>query len=247
MSRVRSTEEKESNMQIFYAPPSQIRLPRLELRGQEAVHATRVLRYREGDALTVVDGEGGWYSGTVTSVGNETLVAEVTDHRTVPRPRPCVTLALGILRKRDRLEFAVEKAVELGASAVALFRSEHTVKENVRQDRLDATALAAMKQSGRTWLPPVTVYRSLEEVLESRGEGPVLMAHEKSSGENFDGSALSGEGNLLVLVGPEGGFSPAETELAERHGAELISLGRYRLRAETAVVAALSSIRSLRE
>jgi 16S rRNA (uracil1498-N3)-methyltransferase len=233
-------------MNLFYAHPDNIRGDRLELTGQEAHHAARVLRYRPGDSIEVTDGRGYRYTGTVNRI-NDNTVSVIVDQKIYKEPpSPECWLGMGILKKRSRLEFAVEKAVELGAQRISLFKSDHTVKENVRMDRLEATALSAMKQSLRNWLPQISLFDSLEDLLEAQTEAQLLMAHEKKK-EEGDGALVSlpvgsaGSANtLLLLVGPEGGFSPREVQKVQRRNGRLVSLGRYRLRTETAAVVFLS-------
>lgn len=212
----------------------------MELIGQEAIHASKVLRAREGDALVVVDGKGGRYQGSIRRITKESLQVGVDDKQKIPAPDPLLMLGMGIIKKRDRLEFAVEKAVELGVSRICLFRSERTVKENVRMDRLESTAISAMKQSLRAWLPEISVYDSFEEMLNSFRDTTILIAHEKADQDLKPFSNQFGDGKLFLLIGPEGGFSDREIEKATELGARVISLGSNRLRTETAAVAFLS-------
>ncbi|NIT58565.1 MAG: RsmE family RNA methyltransferase, partial [Aliifodinibius sp.] len=107
-------------MNIFYAPPSQINNGFAELLDQEAIHASKVLRVREGDKLTIVDGEGGRYHGVVRRITKKSVQVEISDEQHHSRQKPHLILGMGIIKKRDRLEFAVEKAIELGAAQIAL-------------------------------------------------------------------------------------------------------------------------------
>ncbi len=109
-------------MNIFYAPPSQIHGDVAELLDQEAHHASKVMRMREGDRLIVVDGEGSRYEGPIRRITKKSVQIELQEHQQFDKPVPKIILGMGIIKKRDRLEFAVEKAVELGASRIALFR-----------------------------------------------------------------------------------------------------------------------------
>jgi len=228
-------------MNIYYAPPSQIRNGFAELRGQEATHASKVMRAREGDMLTVVDGEGGRYEGPIKMISDGVIQIEITDSEQQPELSPQLVLGMGIIKKRDRLEFAVEKSVELGASAIALFRSERTIKENVRIDRLESIAISAMKQSLRAWLPPISLYHSLDELLDDHPDAEYLAAHEKVDvgDKRYNLQEINNE-KLLLLVGPEGGFSTDEIAKFQEQDAQLISLGSNRLRTETAAVVFLS-------
>lgn len=227
-------------MNIFYAPPGQIYESHLELSGQEAKHASKVLRYQTGDAITVVDGRGGWYEGIVGQITKNSMLVSINDSKTIPNPNPELVLGLGLIKKRDRLEFAVEKAVELGVSEIALFRSRHTVKENVRMDRLKHTALAAMKQSLRAWLPEIQLKSSLTEVLKEYPDCLTLIAHEKAERKAGIREEMLRHEKLLLLIGPEGGFADEEINEALQKGGELISLGSHRLRTETAAITFIS-------
>lgn len=227
-------------MNIFYAPPEQIAGHSIELLGQEARHAGQVLRYRKGDSITVVDGQGGWYEGTIHTILKDTVQISIDRHFLKKPPQPELVLGLGIIKKRDRLEFAVEKAVELGVSEIALFRSRYTVKEKIRRDRLEKTVLSAMKQSLRAHLPEIEMFESVYSVVETYNDCKVLIAHQE--GENGTGipDKIKREAKLLLLVGPEGGFSPEEIQNLSEKGAELVTLGNHRFRTETASTVFLS-------
>jgi len=143
---------------------------------------------------------------------------------------------MGMIKKRQRLEFAVEKLVELGASEIILFESQRTERSNIRIDRLEDKAISAMKQSLRAWLPDIKVYHSFEEVLEQHGTHPSYIAHVKVKAENSFTSITKERNSMLMMVGPEGGFSESEIDLASNYGVEQVSLGPYRLRTETAAI-----------
>ncbi len=227
-------------MNIFFAPPRHIHGSHIKLTGQEAIHASKALRRRPGDAITVVDGQGGWYEGTIVGVTKETVDIEISRSENRPQNVPRLVLGLGIIKKRARLEFAVEKAVELGVSSIAMFRSEHTVKEKVRPDRLESVVLSAMKQSMQAWLPEIKLYESLDEVIRHHEDHTLLAAHEKTEARPGVDTDFRKPGNILLLVGPEGGFSDSEISAIREKGGQLISLGRNRLRSETAAIVLLS-------
>jgi len=232
-------------MNSYYAPLSQIQNGFIELREQEAKHASKVMRASEGDKLSVVDGRGGRYSGPITRITKNTIQLEIEEQKREEVPKPSLVLGMGIIKKRDRLEFAVEKAVELGARDIGLFRSEHTIKENVRVDRLEAIAISAMKQSLRCWLPEISFYQGWQEMVDRHPEAQCLVAHEKIDKEPFQPQDYKKKDKpILLMVGPEGGFSSDEISQFKEKGARLVSLGSYRLRAETAAVAFLSQFLS---
>lgn len=228
-------------MNIFFAPKEQVYGDIIELTGQEARHASKVMRYGEGDPIDIVDGEGGWYECEVEYIAKDSLKSRIQKNRSIPPPSPQIAAAFGLIKKRDRLEFAVEKAVELGANEITLFKSRHAVKQNVRMDRLEARVLSAMKQSQRAWLPGLKLFDSLDQLLQNYDGNTILLAH--NTGEEADRlSDFKNEKKLLLLVGPEGGFSEEEIASAKQQGAKMVSLGKYRLRAETAVITLLSRL-----
>lgn len=225
-------------MNIFFAPPSQIHDQVIELTGQEAIHATKALRYKEGDDISVVDGKGTWYKGTVQLITKKT-VRIIIDQALQKNAEPQAVLAIGMIKKRDRLEFAVEKAVELGVGSIAIFRGEHSVKQNLRLDRVKAAALSAMKQSLQTWLPKVQFHPSLNDVFTTHPECMPVAARQGAD-QLLSTEILTKNERVLFLVGPEGGFSESEMQLMEEQNVQFVSLGSNRLRAETAAVTLLN-------
>lgn len=224
-------------MNIFYAPPSQIHDKVIELTEQEAKHAIKVLRYSVGDGITVVDGLGNWYKGEVQLITDKTVrVAVRSVHNKKSRPK--AILGISIIKKRDRLEFAVEKAVELGVKGIAFFRGEHSVKKNLRRDRIESTVLSAMKQSLQAWLPDISMYKNLEELLAAYPNCHKIAAHETMQ-NILQPEVVQTHKDTLLLVGPEGGFSEQEIESMDTENVQLISLGEHRLRTETAAITLL--------
>lgn len=227
-------------MNIFYAPPAQIHSGFIELLDQEAAHAGKVMRVREGDRLTVVDGIGGRYEGPIRRITKGSVQIEIDKKQQISARKPELILGMGIIKKRDRLEFAVEKAVELGVSRIYLFRGEHTIKQNVRMDRLESIAVSAMKQSLRARLPEISLARSFDEMLDTASDAEYLAAHEKVDGEAEISKEKFSNDKLFLLVGPEGGFTSDEIDMVKQRGGKLVSLGPNRLRTETAAIAFLS-------
>lgn len=222
---------------IFYTDPKNIIGNQLELTDQEARHAAKVLRFEAGDELYASDGRGNLYKTTVRSASKNLVQAEIQE--TYPHPEPDIkkVLAFGAIKKRDRLEFAVEKTVELDAWQICIFDADHSERSRINEDRLKSIALSAFKQSKRRWLPEIVILNSLDEVLEHYKDHHLITAHVPEV--PAQPKAFQQRENLL-LVGPEGGFSDREIELCKARKSEFISLGKNRLRAETAVAAMLS-------
>jgi 16S rRNA (uracil1498-N3)-methyltransferase len=230
----------------FYAKPEHILGDRLELHDQEAHHASKVLRLSEGDEFWATDGRGSRYRVITTSVGKKQVTSEIQEHQQVESTAPAVVLVMSPTKQRARLETAVEKAVELGADEIMLLQSERTERSKIRMDRLETIVETAMKQSLRVWKPTLTEVDSLEALLKHEKESLLWLAHEAVSEDQPAGFSEEQHRQfqiaerVLVFVGPEGGYSETEVQLARDHGAEIISLGSHRLRAETAAIAILS-------
>lgn len=223
-------------MNLFYADSKDVQKNSLIIKGQEAQHISKVLRHSIGDTIFVTDGKGRCYTSRITEFKKTTVFLDIIEIEEEPLKEPQVVLCLGIIKKRDRLEFAVEKAVELGVAKFVLFKGEHSQKGNVREDRLESTAIAAMKQSLRFYLPDIIIEDSLENAVSSHSKNSnVIIADETidEKGKVFNNHQKQ---EYFLIVGPEGGFSKSEREFLATFQAEYYSLGEKRLRAETAAI-----------
>lgn len=224
---------------IFYASPSDFNdALTVEIQGQEALHISKVLRHRVGDIISVADGIGAHYEVEITEISNKSVIGKITNKKSEDVPKFRKVMAFGVIKKRDRLEFAIEKAVELGASELCLFNADHSERSNINEERLFTQVISAFKQCGAFWLPKLRVLSSLDEVFEHYKDSAYLMAHEEIEVYNQPKSLSAPQ--TVLLVGPEGGFSNREVALNKEKKGEFVSLGPLRLRAETAVLAFLS-------
>ncbi|MBO6621694.1 MAG: 16S rRNA (uracil(1498)-N(3))-methyltransferase [Balneola sp.] len=227
-------------MNFFYAPPENWKDDRseVEITGQEAIHISKVLRNKVGDQAFVVDGIGNRSKCEITDISKKSVQLKVLETNSQNEPTTKKVMAFGAIKKRDRLEFAIEKAVELDVWEICVFDADHSERSRLNEDRLHTQIVSAFKQSGRFYLPKLVIKRSLDEVLEQYKEHSILMAY-LGDEEAESPNQLTDSENLL-LVGPEGGFSKREADFAKSNGAQFFTLGKNRLRAETAVVAFLS-------
>jgi 16S rRNA (uracil1498-N3)-methyltransferase len=221
--------------------------PVYTLGGPEGHHAATVQRLRVGAALVLADGRGGTADAEVSAVGRGTLTLAVTAHRRVGTPDPRVVVAQGIA-KGDRGELAVQAMTEVGvdeiipwaaARCVAQWRGERGDKA---RDRWVATAREAAKQARRPWLPVV----SGDPDCSTRQVGARIAAaagafvlHEEA-GERLTTAALPASGDIVLVIGPEGGITAEEVSVFTAAGARAVRLGDSVLRTSTAGVAALA-------
>lgn len=239
-----NTGIREHLTTAFYAPPSAIRDRRVVLPEDEARHAVRVLRKRVGDEIAVVDGAGGRHRVRLEQVGKRKATGTILDtRREVGEPPYRLTVALALLKNRNRFETFLEKAAELGVHRVVPLQTARTEKKNLRAKRARKILLAAMKQSGRSRLVELAAPQALKAVLTETA-GRVLLCHERTGAEASLSGALAGgvPDELCLLVGPAGGFTDGEVEAARAEGAEVVSLGPRRLRAETAAITAAAAV-----
>jgi 16S rRNA (uracil1498-N3)-methyltransferase len=248
---------RKGEITTFYAPPPLPADGRVTLSGDQAHHAHTVCRFHKGDPITIVDGEGLAHFCEVIAITSERCVCRI--FKTVKNwgePPVSVDLASG-LSKSTKFDWTCEKATELGASGVIPFLSE---KSAIKLDdpagagrkvaRYQRLVVAAMKQSLRSRLPRIADITTLPQVIAAFSSyHRVLLADATKGSAPFDRAAelAFSARKILLIVGPESGFSPAELEQMCASGAVPISLGPRRLRTETAAVAFLSRIMGLFE
>jgi 16S rRNA (uracil1498-N3)-methyltransferase len=220
----------------------------LALGASAAAHVGRVLRLAVGAELTVFDGRGGEYPATIVESRGTVLRVRLGDHRPLERESPLeITLAHGLARG-ERMDWAVQKATELGVAVLApLITERSVVKLDVRQaakrrEHWRGVAIAACEQCGRNRLPEVLSPTAYGEWLATARAGVRLL---------FDPTAASGLQTIgkvsavTLLIGPEGGLSPAERTLAVDAGFKPVRMGPRVLRTETAAIAAVSALQAL--
>ena len=229
---------------VFLADPAQLALGTVVLDGPEGRHAVSVRRLRAGEELVLTDGAGTGAYGTVTSVeGKDRLEVEITDVRADPEPRPRLTVVQA-LPKGDRGELAVETMTETGVDAIVPWAASRCVTQWKAERGLKSlakwrnTAREAGKQSRRTRFPEVADLASTKQVCEllSRAALPAVL-HEEGA-EPLASAPLPADGELVLVVGPEGGVSPEELAAFAEAGAKPYRLGPSVLRTSTAGTAA---------
>jgi len=212
-------------------------------------HIAIVLRMKAGEELLLCDGQGTEYSATITAISRTELKAEIISiaQREIIGPR--ITLGQG-LPKSDKMDLIVQKATELGAANIIPLVTERTIvkirDEEKKIARWQKIAREAAMQSNRPDIPQVNPIQPFPDFLMTRAPGPLtlLLFPWEESAEPIKNvfKQSPNPSNIIVLIGPEGGFSLAEAEQAKSRGFHPVSLGRNILRTETASLAVLSII-----
>jgi 16S rRNA (uracil1498-N3)-methyltransferase len=216
-----------------------------------SAHAVRVLRLAVGDPLVLFDGHGGEHRATIVSAGRRQATVRIDAFDPVEREAPVATTLVMSVIAADAMDFAVRKAVELGAHAlvpVVAARSQGALDGERAERRVAhwrAIAVAACEQCGRNRVPPVAApVRLLTWLAEFEGESGTAALLAPGASRSLAALAAAAPPGCL-LIGPEGGFTVDEQERALRLGIEPVHLGRRVLRAETAALAALATVNAV--
>jgi 16S rRNA (uracil1498-N3)-methyltransferase len=218
---------------------------RIELPEAAAHHAVRVLRLRDGDHVALFDGRGGEYDARLSVPGRGAVAAHTGPHRDIERESPLRVVLVQAVSSSDKMDFTVQKAVELGVAAIQPVLGERAVvrlNEERGEKKLAhwrRIAIAACEQCGRNRIPEIAAPVALDRYRAPEGSKILL-----SPAATRKLSALAA-GPLTLAAGPEAGFSDAEERLLERAGFVPASLGPRTLRTETAALAALAALNAL--
>ena len=224
---------------LFLVPPGELAGQVMTLTGPEGHHAATVRRLRTGERADVGDGAGTIAEGVVSDVGKNSVTLDIRTVHTVPPPQPLLTVAQA-LPKGDRGELAVELMTEIGVDAVIPWAAErsitkwHAERGDKALAKWRATAREAAKQSRRAWLPEITDQAATAVLAQRVAATTCAIVLEADAPAKLHELPLPETGEILLLVGPEGGISPAEREALRGAGAVEARLGPTVLRTSTA-------------
>jgi 16S rRNA (uracil1498-N3)-methyltransferase len=229
-------------MQIFYT--TNISGNNALFSREESRHCIRVLRMSKGDTIYFTDGKDNLYEGIITGDDHDAMRASITGTKPAAGKRSYrLHMAVSPLKNEVRLEWFIEKAVEIGIDEITPLVCARTEKKRFRRERLEGLILSAMKQSVKTLLPQLNepvLFKDFVGIIPGKKK---LIA---CCNEAYDRQAIidtiKGEKDIIILVGPEGDFTTEEINLAVRAGYLTVHLGTSRLRTETAGIAACCSV-----
>ena len=229
-------------MQVFYSPD--INGKSYTLNETESKHIIKVMRMKKNDSVMLIDGKGNLYEGVISEPDIKRCVIEIKSvTKDFAKRDYRLHIAISTLKNPDRFEWFVEKAVEIGVDEITPIISHATEKTNIKEERIRNIIISAMKQSLKatdTILNPVCKY---DDLIKQPFGGTKMIAHCNTSIDRSQIGAVYNKGeNALILIGPEGDFTPTEIKAALDNGFTSIHLGDSRLRTETAGIAACHSI-----
>lgn len=231
-------------LDYFYSPPENRKKDLITISGEEFNHLVHVMRKKIGDYIMIVDGNGNAYQTILINISKKQAEAKIIEeYKHHNEPEKKLTLAVALLKNPSKYDFLVEKTVELGVNKLIPLLTQRTIPRSAKVERWQKLSIAAMKQSGRSFLPkildPVTLLDLISEkddytskIIFHNTQGNFLNVNDFNSIHNLNLS------NILILIGPEGGFTDEEVELSVNAGFQIVSLGTRRLRTETAAIVA---------
>ena len=233
-------------MLLFFTPDIQGEV--YQLPKEESRHVIRVLRMKMGDILFLTDGAGNLYRCSLASEDPNRCLVTVMETLPGPGKRNFhLHLAVAPTKNIARFEWLLEKATEIGIEEITPMLCDHSERKQIRNDRLERVMIAAMKQSLKAYLPRLNEMKTFHDVIHGNDKGLKFIAHlDEQQPAHLKEKYYKGE-DVIILIGPEGDFSPTELESASKAGFEKVSLGSSRLRTETAGLAACNIIAVLNE
>ena len=223
-----------------------------ELPEEEATHALRVLRLKAGDEMMLMDGKGNYYRAEVTLAHTHHCCYAIKD--VLPQERQwkgSVHLAIAPTKMMDRIEWMVEKAVEIGVDELSFLDCQFSERRIVKLPRIEKIVISAVKQSRKAWMPQVNEIKSFDDFINTISTEHKYIAHcydEIPRTYLFDELRLSSDTcDAVVMIGPEGDFSIDEVRRAMSKGFKSVHLGTSRLRTETAGLSAVMMMQLAKE
>ncbi|MEO7213015.1 16S rRNA (uracil(1498)-N(3))-methyltransferase [Mucilaginibacter sp.] len=233
-------------MQLFYTPGIDPSVSQYFLSEEESKHAVRVLRLVNGDAVTLIDGKGGLYDAEIKDAHPKRTILQINSVKTEFNKRDhYLHLAVAPTKNIERTEWFLEKATEIGIDEVSLIICQRSERKEAKVERLNKIITSAIKQSIKAYHPVLNEAVSLTQFLKQPFDGQKFIAH-CAEGEKLSlTQSLTKQSRYLILIGPEGDFSPAEIDMALQNGYKAITLGESRLRTETAALEACFEVNFL--
>ena len=220
-------------MQFFYHPD--LSHPVFELQPDEAKHCVKALRKYVGDVIYVTDGGGRLATVQIMDASPSHCAVQTMKIEENHALRPHhFHLAIAPTKNADRIEWLVEKSVEIGIEQISFITCEHSERVKIDLERLKRIAVSAIKQSNTTLIPEMQIIDYKNFINQHHGTvGHFIAWCDENNQNEFVQQELEGK-DVLLLIGPEGDFSPEEIALAEQLGYQAVKLGSRRLRTETA-------------
>ncbi|MDC7993483.1 16S rRNA (uracil(1498)-N(3))-methyltransferase [Altibacter sp. HG106] len=231
-------------MQLFYQPDITSSDAEVHFGKEESRHLHKVLRKREGDVITITNGNGLIIEAELTHVTPKSCsgaILKVNEHPPLPY---ALHMAVAPTKLNDRFEWFLEKATEIGVTEITPIYCDHSERKTIKPERYEKIVQSAMKQSLRAYLPTLNKAQSFLEFIHKQHDAraALFLAHCEEGNKKQLKDVVSSGASVVIAIGPEGDFSSEEIKTAHDASFQFIDLGNYRLRTETAAIVACHTI-----
>ncbi len=233
-------------MQLFFDPD--FKANNFSLNTEESKHCIKVLRHKAGDIIHILDGKGTIYEGAIENANPKACEVKITKE-TYQEKRPYnIKIAVAPTKNMDRFEWILEKATEIGIDEIIPIICDHSERKIIKPERLEKIIVSATKQSLKSYKPKLNTLITFQKLIQQIPEtNQAFIAHCYPSEKQLLKNAYSPQNTVWILIGPEGDFSEEEVKNALNKGLKAISLGKERLRTETAAIVACATINILNQ
>ena len=217
----------------------------LVLNEETSKHIVQVLRMQSGEQLQLTDGKGNLFTAEIIDNNRKRCAVKIIQTTNHQQPTANITIAISLVKNANRFEWFLEKATEIGVTAIIPLICKRTEKQHFRQDRMQGILISAMLQSQQTFLPVLHEPIKLTEVINKAIQEQKFIAHceDENNKVQLASKLLSFSTSKLILIGPEGDFTKEEIHLALQNNFTPVALGNTRLRTETAGMVAATLLR----
>ncbi len=224
-------------MHVFYTPD--INANTYTLNEEESRHCSKVMRLGVGDIVHLIDGRGGLYKAQISEANKKHVQLFVIEHeQEYGKRNHHLHIAIAPTKNIDRLEWFLEKATEIGIDEITPIICDRSERKIIKEERLDKVITSAVKQSITAYHPILNKATSFVDFIKLNKETEKFIAHCMDGQKPFINELINAHQSNLILIGPEGDFTPAELNIALQNGFKAVTLGNTRLRTETAALAA---------
>jgi len=224
-------------MHVFYTPD--LNSDFYTLNEEESKHCSKVLRLGLGDVIHLIDGKGGLFEAEISAMNKKNVQLKILKKQLeFGKRNHHLHIAIAPTKNIDRLEWFLEKATEIGIDEITPIICDRSERKIIKEERLEKVITAAVKQSLTAYHPKLNAAISFASLMKQQGDTEKFIAHCMEGEKPYINQLTQAHRSYLILIGPEGDFSPSELESALQNGYKPVTLGNTRLRTETAALAA---------
>lgn len=231
-------------MRLFYDPNINPTSPQHTLSEEESKHIIKVLRQQTGDQIGLLDGKGSLFTTEIIEAHPKKCVVKLVNQDKEPKQDLDIHIVVAPTKQNERIEWFVEKATEIGLTELTLMNCANSERNRIKIDRLEKKAVSAMKQSNRKFLPKINELTDFNSFVIDNPNGLIAHCYELEKNDFNEVFQVSG---CPILIGPEGDFTDEEIAFAIENGYKTVTLGKNRLRTETAALYACMKAKIISE